>query len=52
MGYTWRQFTGYREAALRRHARAQLDALNIALAGSSAKRAASLMAAFSGEAQG
>jgi hypothetical protein len=53
MGYTWLQFTSYRDAAARRHAQAQHEALTIALAASAGgKHAASLMAAFSGMAQG
>lgn len=53
MGYTWLQFTSYRDAAARRHARGQQDALTIALAASmGGKHASSLMAAFAGTGQG
>jgi|GEM_PF-5901132 len=51
MGYTWRQFTAYRDAAAHRKAQDQQDALAIAIAGSSGKAAARLMAAFSGQVQ-
>lgn len=48
MGYTWRQFTAYRERAARRRTAALREQLQLMLASASAGRASKLLQALSG----